>query len=120
MKLVLEGGAVRHERIHKKALGTAFGATESQELDEVFVLDLHQRFERTLKVVLSERVPRVVDRLHSNRRAISQGASVHSRMAVLPQEILLGEVVRGRFELVQVDPGAPLGRAGESISRRDR
>lgn len=40
MEVVLEG-AIWHERVHEEALRSAFGATESHELDEVFVFYLH-------------------------------------------------------------------------------
>lgn len=53
MEVVLEG-SFWDERVHEETLGACFGAAESQELDEIFMLGLHQSFDRILKVLLSE------------------------------------------------------------------
>lgn len=98
MEVVVER-SVRHERVDEEAFRAPFGAAESQERDEIFMFDLHQGFDRHLKVVLSDCESRVVDGLHSHHSAVSQCSFVHSSVGVFPQQILLGEVVCGCFKL---------------------
>jgi hypothetical protein len=76
------------------------------------VLDLREGFDRHLEVLLSGCVSCVVDRLDGHGGAVGERSFVHGRVAVLAQEVFLGEVVRGGLELVQAHPGAPLYRAG--------
>lgn len=70
VEVVLQG-ALWDERVHEEALGSAFGAAEPEEVDEIFVLHLHEGLDCDLKVLLSDCVSCVVDRLHSHDGAVA-------------------------------------------------
>ena len=114
MKVMLQR-TVRNIVVDKITLGSPFGAAEAQEADQILMFHLHQTFNPHLEVLLAEGESCVVNGFHSHDGAIPERTAVHGRVHILPDEVLLGEIICGRFEFVQMDPGAPLGWAGRAF-----